>query len=276
VKNGDGDPITIMKTNPVKAKLRAGKPTFGTWLSLGNLHATRVLARSGFDWLTLDMEHAAIDWSQAAMIFAAVADAGCVPLCRVPEGDHYCIKRALDAGAWGIVVPMVNTVEQAATAIAAAKYPPMGNRSVGGGMHALNFAASAGQYYERANEETLVVLQTESPQGVANAEAIYRLPGCDAIFVGPMDLRFTMRRPDGTMPSDEEHEAMVQRVIAIGKTVGTPTGIHTMDPQTALLRAQQGMQFIAVASDLRMMSQQMEEFAKALGLGAHAKDLARY
>ena len=92
--------LRTMKTNPVKSELRQGRPTFGTWLSLGNLHATRVLARSGFEWLTLDMEHAAIDWSQAAVIFAAVADAGCVPLCRVPEGDHYCIKRALDAGAW--------------------------------------------------------------------------------------------------------------------------------------------------------------------------------
>jgi 4-hydroxy-2-oxoheptanedioate aldolase len=265
-----------MKTNPVKAKLRAGKPTFGTWLSLGSLHTTRVLARSGFDWLTLDMEHAAIDWSQAAVIFAAVADAGCVPLCRVPEGDHYCIKRALDAGAWGIVVPMVDTPQQAATAIAAAKYPPHGNRSVGGGMHALNFAASAGQYYERANEELLVVLQTESPTGVKNAEAIYRLPGCDAIFVGPVDLRFTMRTPDGSMPTEEEHEAMIQQVIAIGKKVGTPTGIHVMDPQAALCRAQQGMQFIAVASDLRMMSQRLEEMVRALGIEGGAKDLARY
>ena len=152
-----------MKTNPVKEKLRQGKPSFGTWLSLGNLHATRVLARSGFEWLTLDIEHSAFDWSEAATIFAAVADAGCVPLARVPEGDHYCIKRVLDAGAFGIVVPMVNTVEQARVAIAAAKYPPEGNRSVGGGMHSLNFAAAAGEYYQRANDEILVGLQPESP-----------------------------------------------------------------------------------------------------------------
>ena len=96
-----------MKTNPVKQKLRAGEPSFGSWLTLANVHSARVLARSGFEWLTLDLEHAPIDWSQAAVIFALVAEAGCVPLCRVPEGDHYCIKRALDAGAFGIVVPMV-------------------------------------------------------------------------------------------------------------------------------------------------------------------------
>jgi len=108
-----------MKTNPVKRALREGKPTFGTWLSLGDLFATRLLARMDFAWLTLDMEHNAIDWSQATMIFAAIADAGGVPLARVPKGNHDYIKRTLDAGAWGIVVPMVDTVEQAKLAIAA-------------------------------------------------------------------------------------------------------------------------------------------------------------
>jgi len=265
-----------MKSNPVKAKLREGKPSFGTWLSIGNLHATRVLARSGYDWLTLDIEHSAFDWSHAATIFAAVADAGCVPLARVPEGDHYCIKRVLDAGAWGIVVPMVDTVEQAKAAIAAAKYPPEGTRSVGGGMHSLNFGASAGDYYQRANDEILVVLQTESPEGVANAEAIYSLPGCDAIFIGPNDLRFQMRAADGTMPTAEAHEEMVQRVIAAGKKVGTPTGIHAMDPETALKRAGQGMQFLAVASDLRMLNDGSQRIVETLWPEGGGGDLARY
>ena len=265
-----------MKTNPVKAKLREGKPTFGTWLSLGNLHAARVLARMEFDWLTLDLEHSAFDWSHAATIFAAVADAGCVPLVRVPEGDHYCIKRVLDAGAWGIVVPMVDTLEQARAAIAAAKYPPLGTRSVGGGMHSLNFEATAGEYYERANDEILVVLQTESPAGVENADAIYALPGCDAIFVGPVDLRFQMREPDGTMPSSEAHEAMIQRVIAAGRSTGTPTGIHCMGPEEALGRADQGMQFIAVASDLRMLAGAAEKIVETIWPDGGGRDLARY
>jgi 4-hydroxy-2-oxoheptanedioate aldolase len=266
-----------MKTNPVKQKLRAGKASFGTWLSLGHLHSTRVLARMGFDWLTLDMEHAAIDWSQAATIFAAVADAGCVPLVRVPEGNHHYIKRALDAGAWGIVVPMINTVEQAVTAIAAAKYPPLGNRSVGGGMHSLNFAARVDDYYERANDEILVILQTESPLGVANAEEIYRLPGCDAVFVGPVDLRFTMRTSDGVRPTDAEHEAMIQQVIQIGRSARRPTGIHVMSPKDALQRAEQGMQFIAIGSDLRMLTTAAEDVIGVISAETSARsDLARY
>jgi len=265
-----------MKTNPVKRILREGRPSFGTWLSLGDLFATRVLARMGFDWLTLDMEHGAIDWSQATMIFAAIADAGGVPLCRVPKGNHDYIKRTLDAGAWGIVVPMVETVEQAQTAIAAAKYPPTGNRSLGGGMHALNFGADSGEYYKRANDEILVVLQTESPLGVENAEKIYSLPGVDSIFVGPVDLRAQMRKRDGSEASDAEFEAMLQRIIAIGKKTGTPTGMHVMDPNTAQMRASQGMQFLAVGSELRMMSQRAQEIVQALWPGENRKDLVRY
>jgi len=265
-----------MKTNLVKRKLRAGEPTFGTWLSLDNLHTARVLARAGFDWLTLDLEHSAIDWSQAAAIFAVVADAGCVPLARVPEGNHYLIKRVLDAGAWGIVAPMVNTPEQARIAIAAAKYPPQGNRSAGGGMHALGFDASADEYYERANDEILVVLQIESPRGVENAAAISALPGCDALFVGPVDLRFTMRSPDGRKPSREDHEAMIQRVIAAGRQVGTPTGIHCMEPEEALGRARQGMQFLAVGSDLRMVTLQAQAVMRTLAPQAATKGFARY
>jgi len=265
-----------MKTNLVKQKLREGKPSFGTWMTLGHLQVARLLARSGFDWLTLDMEHAPLDWSQAAAIFGAVADSGCVPLVRVPEGDHYCIKRALDAGAWGIVVPMVNTVDQARTAIAAAKYPPQGNRSVGGTLHALNYGAPVGEYFERANDEILVILQTESPTGVANAEEIYRLPGCDGIFVGPVDLRFNMRTADGRKPTDEEHEAMIQRVIAAGKKAGCPTGIHVMDPAVALKRAEQGMQFIAIGSDLHLLNTKTQEVAGVLWPERTKKDLARY
>jgi 4-hydroxy-2-oxoheptanedioate aldolase len=260
-----------MKTNPVKRKLREGQPTFGTWLSLGDLYATRTLARLGFDWLTLDIEHSAIDWSQAAMLFAAIADAGCVPLARVPQGTHDYIKRVLDAGAWGIVVPMVDSVEQAKAAISAAKYPPAGTRSVGGGMHAMNFAASSSEYYAKANDEILVVLQTESPRGVENGPAIYALAGVDAIFIGPNDLRAQMRGPHGRDPTPQEHEAMIQRVIQIGRQVGTPTGIHVMDAAAALDRVKQGMQFMAIGSDLRMMAQQARQILTELNPQA-AKD----
>jgi len=243
-----------MRKNIAKQKLLAGQATFGTWLSLGDFYSARILSQMGWDWLTLDLEHSPVDWSEAAKIFATIADSGCVPLARVPQGEHHFIKRVLDAGAFGIVVPMVETVGQAKAAIAAAKYPPVGNRSVGGAMHAMSFATFAENYYQYANDEILVVLQTESPLGVRNAEEIYALPGCDAVFIGPNDLRAQMRRTDGSDPTPEEHEAMIQKVVDAGKLHGTPTGIHAMDPAEALRRAEQGMQFIAVGSDLAMLA----------------------
>lgn len=253
-----------MKANPVKQLLKAGKPTFGTWLSSGDLLATRILARMGFDWLTVDMEHGAIDWAQAAALFGVIADAGCVPLVRVPEGTPREVKRALDAGAWGIVVPMVDSVEQAQLAISAAKYPPQGTRSLGGTSHALNFATSSAEYFAKANDEILVVLQTESPTGIANAEEIYRQPGVDAIFVGPVDLRARLQSHDGGKATDADLETALAKVVVAGKTVGTPTGMHTMDVASAQRRVAQGMQFIAIASELRFMTTTAAEVIREL------------
>ncbi|MFN0051198.1 MAG: HpcH/HpaI aldolase family protein [Planctomycetales bacterium] len=264
-----------MKRNPVKAALRRGEPQIGTWLSLGNIYATRVMARIGFPWLTVDMEHSPIDIGQASTLFAVIAEAGCVPLARVPRGTHENIKRVLDAGAHGIVVPMVNTVEEAQLAIAAAKYPPTGNRSIGGGLHALNFDATAGDYYRHANDEILVVLQTESPEGVENAEAIYSLPGVDAIFVGPNDLTFQMRGPDGVDPTPEELETMLQRILSIGKKTGTPVGLHVQTIDDAQRRVAQGWRFLAIGSELRFMTGEAQRIAGGLGL-KRGTDLARY
>ena len=265
-----------MKLNPVKAALKAGQAQVGTWLSLGDVTATRMMARAGFPWLTVDLEHSPIDWSQAATLFAVIADAGCVPLARVPEGRHDHIKRVLDAGAHGIIVPMVNTVQQAKECIAAAKYPPTGNRSVGGAVHALNFGASAGDYYKHANDEILVILQTESPEGVDNAEEIYSLPGVDAIFVGPNDLRAQMRGPDGADPSVEEFEKMLGRILAAGQKTGTPVGLHVQTVEDVNRRVDAGWQFIAIASELKMMVSQAQSLAAELSPNEEVEDLARY
>lgn len=264
-----------MKTNPVKTALAAGQPQVGTWLSFGDVFSARLMARVGFPWLTVDIEHSPIDWQTASLMFAAIADSGCVPLARVPRGDHDLIKRVLDGGAMGIVVPMVNTVEEARTAIAAAKYPPAGNRSIGGSIPALNFNAAAGEYYEHANDNVLVVLQTESPEGVDNADEIYSLPGVDAIFVGPNDLFWQMKKADGTEPTPDEFEAMLQRILTAGKKAGTPVGIHLQTIADVERRIAEGWQFLALQSELKMMVSKAQELVEGLGLTS-SSDLARY
>ena len=190
-----------MKTNTAKQKLERGEAALGTWLSMGNGPATRLLARSGFHWLTVDLEHTGISWETAAWLFGAIADAGCVPLVRVPANRHDHIKRALDCGAFGVVVPMVNSRQEALDAVAACRYPPVGNLSVGGNLHALNFNAAASDYYAGANQQILVVLQCEHIDAVNRADEIFSVPGIDAIFVGPNDLAASMRGPDNSPPS---------------------------------------------------------------------------
>src|SRR6266536_17428 len=168
-----------MKPNPVKRALKAGEPAIGTWLSLGSITASRFMARAGFAWLTVDLEHTLVDWETATHMCASIADAGCIALARVPSNRHDHIKRVLDNGAHGVVVPMVNTREEAEAAVSACLYPPAGTRSVGGAAHALNFGATPADYYARANDELLVVLQCEHIQAVRTFDEVYSVPGID-------------------------------------------------------------------------------------------------
>src|SRR5271169_1829376 len=161
-----------MRPNPVKKALKEGQPAVGTWLSLGSITAARFLARAGFDWLTVDTEHSLAGIETTTHIFASVADAGCVALARVPSNRHDHIKRVLDNGAHGVVVPMVNSRAEAEAAVSAMLYPPAGTRSVGGSLPPLNFGTTAPDYFAHANEELLVVLQCEHITAVENADAI--------------------------------------------------------------------------------------------------------
>ena len=172
------------------------------------------MARSGYPWLTVDMEHTHTDIQTAAMMFGAIADAGCVPLARVPTGKHEWIKMVLDCGAMGIVAPMVMDAAEARAIVAATKYAPRGNRSVGGGFHAINYGATAEEYYRHADDEILVVIQTEHIRAVEVADEIYSVPGINAIFIGPNDLGYSMRSADGTMPSKEVFEETLTRILA--------------------------------------------------------------
>jgi 4-hydroxy-2-oxoheptanedioate aldolase len=265
-----------VKTNPVIRALRAGKPQIGTWLSLGSVAGARFMARTGFPWLTLDMEHSPVDIQTAATIFGAIADAGCVPLARVPAGKHEWIKMVLDSGAMGIVVPMVMDAEEARTIVAATKYAPRGNRSVGGGFHALNYGTTAQEYYQHADDEILVVLQTEHIRAVEIADEIYSVPGIDAIFIGPNDLAYSMRSADGAMPSKELFEETLQRILQAAQRHRVPCGLHVTTTEDALRRAQQGFQFIAVASELKFMLDGAAAAVRQIYPSKAEDDLAKY
>src|SRR5262245_28107957 len=265
-----------MRTNRVKQALRAGKPVVGTWLSLGSITAARFMARAGFDYLTTDIEHSLVDWETATHMFAAIADAGCTALARVPANRHDHIKRVLDNGAHGIVVPMVNSREEAVAAVAAAKYPPAGTRSVGGSVHALNFGTTAADYYARANDELIIVLQCEHIQAVEDAEAIFSVPGIDAIFVGPNDLAASMRGPDGRPAAGDAPVKVMKRILDACRKCNVPAGLHCGSPEEARARIEEGWQFIAITSELKMMLDGASRVMQGMTGARPQGELAKY
>jgi 4-hydroxy-2-oxoheptanedioate aldolase len=242
-----------MRPNRVLQQLRSGQPSIGAWLSLGSITAARLMARAGFDWLTVDMEHSLVGIETATHMFAAVAEAGCTALARVPANRHDHIKRVLDNGAMGVVVPMINSRAEAQAAVAACRYPPHGTRSVGGTAHALNFGTTADDYYAHADREILVCLQCEHKLAVERADEIFSVPGIDAIFVGPFDLAASYRSPSGEPPSDAVIASAMDRVLAACKKHKVPAGVHCFDAANVQMRIEQGWQFLGLASDLRMM-----------------------
>lgn len=263
-----------MRANRAKQALLRGEATIGTWLSLASPMAARFLARLPFDWLTIDLEHSPADWETMALMIATIADGGSVPLVRIPSARHDHVKRALDAGAAGIVVPMVMDRPEAEAMVAAMKYPPRGNRSVGGSLHALSFDASADEYYARADDEILVVLQCEHITAVERADEIFSVPGIDAIFVGPNDLRASMRSADGQDPTPAAFEAALDRILAACLRHHVAAGIHCFSPKSVDARRRAGWRFLAHQSDLAFLFAQAQ--ADLEQLGRSAESLAKY
>ena len=255
-----------MKKNFVRHKLKRGEPSIGTWLTLPDITAARLMARTGFDWLTVELEHTPVTLETAAASFAIISACDRVPLARVPVNNIENIKRVLDTGAWGIVVPMVNSRAEAEAAVAAARYAPIGNRSIGGQLHAANFETDPATYYAKANDEILVVVMAEHVQAFEDADDILSVPGIDVVFIGPNDLHNSM----GKAPTfDSEHKEYVdalQHILKTAKKHGIAPGIHVADAATAQRRLADGFQFVAVASEAGFMLSKAQEITGALGI----------
>lgn len=243
-----------MRTNTAKQLLREGKPAIGTWLVLPDPFAAQFMARIGFDWLTVEMEHSPITFDTAALMFQMIAQAGGVPLVRIPWNTGENVKRALDLGAWGIVFPMTNSAAEAEAAIAAAKYPPRGTRSVGGSLAAMTFGAESGAYYAAANDETMVIIQMEHIRAVERADEILRVPGIDAVFIGPTDLSASMGKKPSGEAEDREVQEAIQHIRVAAARHGIPSGIHVFTPEAVSQRVQEGFRFIALGTDARFMT----------------------
>ncbi len=248
--------ISKIKSNPVVDKLRSGQPSVGSWLSLCSPVAAEAMAQIGWDWLVVDVEHSPVGFETMVNCFRAIQLGGAVPMARVPWNETIWIQRTLDAGALGLVVPMVNTAEDARNVVSNMRYATKGQRSFGGSRVA---AYIDGDYRTWTDDNLAVIVMIETAQAVENAEAILGTEGVVGCFIGPNDLALSLGvSPSATGPGTP-HEEAIQAVLAAAKKTGKAAGKHCFTAAELILRIRQGFQFLALASDLRFMTKAAQE-----------------
>lgn len=212
--------------NPVKIKLKNGQKTIGGFLQTLSPVAAEIMSQSGFDWLIVDLEHSPGGFENLQAQLQAMNGSGTVPFARAPWNDMVAIKRILDTGVMGVLVPYVNTKEEAEAAVAACKYPPQGVRGVAGSPRAAGFTRNTLPYLRSANEETIVMIAVETLDAVANLDEILTVEGLDGIFIGPVDLASSMGYlGDPGQPEVQKTIALIERkVFASDKFLGTLAG----------------------------------------------------
>jgi 4-hydroxy-2-oxoheptanedioate aldolase len=240
-----------MRKNLVKEKLRRGEPSIGTWVSTGDPLAAEILAHAGFDWLSVDMEHNAIDMRDLLHCFYAITTTETVPFVRVPWNDPQILKRVLDIGSYGVVVPNVKSLEEAELAVQACRYAPDGFRGVGS-IRGRLFGGP--DYQEMANEEIVVVLMIEDTEAVRRIAEICDVPGVDVLFIGPNDLASSLGVPGGYDNPHPDHKAAVRQVLETGKRFNIPVGIHCGSAEEVNRRIEEGFLWMPILSDARFLA----------------------
>lgn len=232
-----------MRENKVLRRLRAGKATMGLWMNSGSPLMAEMGAHAGFDWVLIDTQHGYWDYAETIAATQVISATDALPIARVARNDPQLIGRLLDMGILGIVVPLVNSPEEAAAAVDAMRYPPLGHRSVGGSRLSLY----GDDYTVAANGEILAAVMIETRRAAEQAHEILSVPGVDMGFIGPVDLALSL----GTFGQDSAvHEAMIQGVLRAGQDCGVPVGIYAMGLEDAVRRAEQGFQFMPCMNDL--------------------------
>jgi len=236
----------------MKTKVRKKQVVIGSWISLAHPAIAEIMAKAGFDWLAVDMEHSVITIREAEELIRTIDLCGVVPLVRLSANDPVQIKRVMDAGAHGVIVPMVNSVVDAEQAVASVYYPPKGKRSFGLA-RAQGYGNKFQHYLDRVSKETIIIVQVEHIDAVNNLEAILAVEGVDGFMVGPYDLSGSLGVP-GQFDHPLVKEAM-GRIGTIGATSGKAPGIHVIEPRPDELktRIEQGFRFIAYSVDTRML-----------------------
>jgi 4-hydroxy-2-oxoheptanedioate aldolase len=232
------------------------RPALGGWLTVPSGFSAELFAHAGFDWVCVDMQHGVIGYQAAVSMIQAISTGGATPIVRVPWNEPGTIMKVLDAGAYGVIVPMVNSRAEAEAAAGACRYPPRGYRSYGP-IRAPLYAGP--DYFQGADEHVLCIVMIETEEALANLDEIVSTPGVDVAYIGPADLSVQLGYAPAPYHEDERYASAVQAVLDACRRHGVVPGFHGGNPANARARIMQGFRFVEVTSD-----------AEALVRAAHA------
>jgi 2-keto-3-deoxy-L-rhamnonate aldolase RhmA len=236
----------------LKERLRAGELALGSWITLSQSAVAEIMARAGFDWLVVDLEHTVTSIAAAGELIRTIDLCGVAPLVRLTSNDPDLIKRVMDAGAHGIVVPMVNSAAEAAAAVAATRYGPRGTRGVGLS-RAQGYGTTFPDYLKWQSDGPVVIVQIEHKDAIGRLDEILTVPGVDGFMIGPYDLSCSMGIP-GEFERPEFKEA-ITRIRSAGQRLKCPAGLHLVEPDLKRLDEliAEGFTFIAYSVDIRVL-----------------------
>jgi 4-hydroxy-2-oxoheptanedioate aldolase len=247
---------SAVRENKLKSIWARGEAVVNGWLSIPSAFSAEVMAHQGFDSLTVDMQHGVIDYQVAVTMLQGISTTGAMPMARVPWNDPARLMKILDAGAYGVICPMVNTRAEAEALVRACKYPPRGYRSWGP-VRASIYAGA--DYGDHANDDIVVMPMIETAEAMKNLDDILSVPGVDGVYVGPSDLSLAL----GLKPRLDQTDAPVveaqQKIAEACKRHGVVAGIHNSTATYALKMIAQGYQFVTLASDSRHMAMKAAE-----------------
>ena len=245
-----------MRENALKKIWAKGDAVINGWLSIPSGFSAEVMAHQGFDSLTIDMQHGVVDYQVAVSMLQGISTLGVVPLARVPWNDPARLMKILDAGAYGVICPMINTAQEAEAMVRACKYPPRGFRSWGP-VRASLYAGS--DYGDHANVETIVMPMIETAEALKNLDEILSVDGVDAIYVGPSDLSLAMGLKPRLDQTDPPVVDAQKKIAAACKRHNVVAGIHNATAAYSLKMIAEGYQFVTLASDSRHMAAKAAE-----------------
>ncbi|RDW85791.1 hypothetical protein BP5796_04116 [Coleophoma crateriformis] len=245
---------TMQEANRLRRAMEQG-PSIGVWQMIPGANVSRTLARTGVDWVLVDCEHGNIDDAAMHDAVPAIAACGVSPIVRIPDNQGFMVKRALDAGAHGVLVPLLYTVEDARKLVLSSKFPPHGQRGFGSPFPQERFHPSLGasDYLAQANDAILTMVQIETKEALDNVDEIAAVPGIDVLFVGPFDLGNNIGHPiiDGKM-HDSLHAA-IAKVLKAAQAAGKKAGIFCTSGEQSKTYADQGFHMISAATDMHVL-----------------------